>query len=642
MTTTPEDILKQYWGFSHFRPLQEEIITAVLQKKDLLALLPTGGGKSLCFQVPTLLQDGLCLVVSPLIALMKDQVQRLKNLDIPAEAIFSGMPSQAIDQVLNQCIDGKIKFLYVSPERLATQRFQASMTKTNLCLLAIDEAHCITEWGYDFRPAYLNIATFRQQLPPTPVLALTATATPEVQGDILRQLNLPNARTIRGSFAKPNLRYVVRKTDNKFGKILQCLRQISGSVIIYASTRRQTESLAKTLQQTGISATYYHGGLSGEVRDQHQSQWINDEVQVMVATNAFGLGIDKPTVRAVIHYSPPTTLEAYYQEAGRAGRDGKTAYAICLYDGQEATNLPEEVAKNYPPPERIKSVYQHLINYHQVAVGSHALVSRDFDFTDFIQRYQLQAKTTYQTLKTLVQTGFIQWQELQRSQPSQVQLLLSQRELYAFQVAEKHHDLFLKVLLRLYGGNLWHHFHPISEEKIAQAYAQPVKKVTQHLQALDQLGILDYLQKTKKPQLTFLQACHVPQQLPMPWAQLKKRKKIALEKAQQVCHYLCQESTCRAQYILAYFGQYDSPACKTCDRCLQKSPPKPTVPTTTLAQTLLQDLAKGPQEVSTLIRAHPLENEQRLVETIRQLLENQQIRYDDAWRLVLICGKDMS
>ena len=463
---SPLETLRQYWGYKDFRPLQQDIVQAVLDGKDVLALLPTGGGKSICFQVPTLMRPGLCVVVSPLIALMKDQVDQLKKRGIAAEVVFAGMRAPEIDLALDNCIYGQVKFLYVSPERLKTTLLQERVKKMQINLLAVDEAHCISQWGYDFRPAYLEIAAFRTLIPNVNTIALTATATPTVQQDIQEKLQFSHPLCFQKSFTRDNLIYVVRKTEDKERQLLSILHHVPGTAIVYVNTRKKAKTAAQFLQKNDINAAAYHAGLTTLEREARQEAWFNGSTRVIVATNAFGMGIDKLNVRSVIHLDFPTTLEAYYQEAGRAGRDDKKAYAVILYDIHDIALLRESIQRAHPSPEQLKKVYQQLANYYQVAVGSHNMITYDFDLEYFAHAYGLKPQLVYQSLKTLEGEGLIQLNEA-FSQPARLHIPTDPKTLYTFQVAHAHYDLLIKALLRLYGGELFSTFTTVSVPHIA-------------------------------------------------------------------------------------------------------------------------------------------------------------------------------
>lgn len=628
-------ILQQYWGYTTFRPLQKEIIQAVLTGQDVLALLPTGGGKSICFQVPALAKEGICLVVTPLIALMKDQVAQLKRRGIPAAAIFAGMKPQEIDLALDNSIYGQLKFLYVSPERLKTELFQERVQKMTINLLAIDEAHCISQWGYDFRPAYLAIADLRPLIPTVNIIALTATATRAVKQDIQAKLQMHNAALFQQSFARDNLAYVVRKTEDKDRTLLRILNSIRGTTIIYTYTRKKAKAVANFLSQHSISASFYHAGLTNEERTHRQDAWIQNKIRVIVATNAFGMGIDKPDVRLVVHVDLPTTLEAYYQEAGRAGRDQQKAYAIVLYDEQDIDELRASIQEAHPTVECLKKVYQHLANYYQVAVGTHAMTTYDFDWEDFASAYRLKAQEAYQAIKRLESEGLIQLNEA-FSQPSRLHIAIDSQALYAFQVAHASYDILIKALLRLYGGELWTDFCNISEKKIAQYLHTEPATVIQHLHALHRLGVIQYSPRKDKPQLTLITARYPAFQIPLDTKKLREKSKLATEKAEAVIHYITHATRCRSQLLLAYFDEVSYQRCGLCDICLQESQEQGSQEQRYqhYSALVLQRLQAGMDELRAILDSIPMQDEAAVIATIRQMLENEEIRYDQAGRLV--------
>lgn len=631
---TPLATLKQYWGHTAFRPLQQEIIQAVLEDKDVLALLPTGGGKSICFQVPALMRPGLCLVVSPLVALMKDQVDRLKQRGVAAEAVFSGMQAREIDLVLDNCIYGQVKFLYVSPERLKTELLQERVKKMQVNLLAVDEAHCISQWGYDFRPAYLEIAAFRALIPQVNALALTATATPSVQQDIQDKLHFQRAAHFQKSFARDNLAYVVRKAEDKDQQLLNILRHVPGTAIVYVNTRKKTQVVAHLLQKNSIQAAAYHAGLPIPTRTAQQEAWLQGTTRVIVATNAFGMGIDKPDVRVVIHLDLPTTLEAYYQEAGRAGRDEKKAYAVVLYDTHDLTLLRESIQRTHPTIAQLKQVYQHLANYYQVAVGSHAMTTHDFDLEAFAHTYRLKPQAAYHALKALEGQGLLQLSEA-FFQPAQVHITTDAKALYAFQVAHAAYDPLIKVLLRLYGGELFSAFVSLSVQRIAQLLQTTPQEVDKQLQALDRLAVLQYQPQKDQPQLTLTTARHPADKLPLDTYALKQKAQTATDKAEAVIHYATHQHRCRAQLLLAYFGEETDQVCGQCDVCLEKAEGGHSEATyLTYRRLVLECLQAGPCTLKQLVARIDLDKEASVLATIRQLLDQGEVTYDQANRLV--------
>lgn len=626
-------ILNKYWGYSSFRSLQLEIIQAALSGKDVLALLPTGGGKSICFQVPALTKPGICLVVTPLIALMQDQVDQLKKRNISAAAIFTGMSYAEIDLVLDNCIYGHTKFLYISPERLKTELFQARVQKMQVNLLAIDEAHCISQWGYDFRPSYLDIAELRPLLPNVNIIALTATATRAVKQDIQDKLAFRNAAVFQKSFIRDNLAYLVKKTDDKDGALLRLLNRIKGTAIIYVNTRKKTKLTAQFLAKNNIKATFYHGGLSNTERIERQGAWIKGQARVMVATNAFGMGIDKPDVRLVVHLDLPTTLEAYYQEAGRAGRDEQKSYAIILYNQQDIIELRENIEKEHPSIEQLKKVYQQLANYYQLAVGTHNNTAHDFDWQGFADTYRIQAQEAYQAIKKLESEGLIQLNEA-FFHPSKLHIAINHHELYAFQVAHATYDTIMKAILRLYGGELFSDFCTISEAKIAQHMQATPATVTQQLYKLHQLGVIKYVPQTDKPQIIFLQPRYPAANIPLDTKSLQQKSKLANQKAEAVIHYITHQNRCRAQILLEYFDEIFYQPCKMCDICLAKPSLQNTSNHYCIARELiLKHVHTATHDLQKLINSIDMP-EETVIATIRQMLDHGELVYDLSNRLV--------
>ncbi len=564
----PNQILQHYWGYSAFRPLQEEIIQSVLDGKDTLALLPTGGGKSVCFQVPALCMDGICIVISPLIALMKDQVEQLRNRDIKAAAVYSGMSRREIDITLDNCIYGGFKFLYISPERLKTELFLERAKQMEISMLAIDEAHCISQWGYDFRPPYLEIAEFKNELGIKRVIALTATATKEVKEDICTRLELEDPEIFQKSFARKNLSYSTFKLEGKQQKLLEILYNVPGTSVVYVRSRKRTRETAEMLQRSGISADYYHAGLSGVDRSNRQDAWINNQIRVMVATNAFGMGIDKPDVRTVIHLDLPDSLEAYYQEAGRAGRDEKKAYAVALFDTQDTADLKEKVEKSAVGIEEIKRTYQALANYYKLAIGSHAIASFEFDFEHFVKTYNLPSIPTFAALKKLSDEGLIQLNDGFYEQ-SRLHFLLDKPAVYEYQVANPKMDSIIKTVLRLYGGEVFSGYPLIKEKDIASLLKTDVLQVSKWLQFLNDQEVVDYQGSTDSQRLTFLTPRQDHTKLPINQGQIKWRKKLAIEKAQAVIDYM-ESGDCRTNIFQRYFDEKPENICGICDNDLKK------------------------------------------------------------------------
>jgi ATP-dependent DNA helicase RecQ len=633
----PQDILKQYWGYDTFRPMQAEVVAAVLSGHDVLALMPTGGGKSICFQVPGLMTGGLCVVVSPLIALMKDQVEQLRRRHIKAVAVYSGMHRHEIDLALDNCIYGNVRFLYVAPERLQTTLFKERVKQMDVRLLAIDEAHCVSAWGYDFRPSYLNISAFREVLPPTvPLIALTATATAEVQADIVEKLAMRRLQHFQRSFARPNLSYSTFLEENKERKLLDVLQKVPGVAVVYVRSRRRTQEIAQWLSSCGISATYYHAGLSPQERSKRQDDWILNKVRVMVATNAFGMGIDKPDVRVVVHMDLPDNLEAYYQEAGRAGRDERKAYAVALYGPKDLEDLERHVLQAYPSGSIVRQTYQALANYYQLAVGAGELATYEFDLQVFQAQLPLSSIEVFFALKLLEDEGFIQVSEA-LSTSAKVHFEVDNRGLYEFQVANARYDAFTKLLLRMYGGELYGQFVNISEGALAKAYRVPLEEVVQMLQYLQQAGIIAYQPAKNKPQLTFLTPRYDAQSLPLALHDIERRKQRDLNKSKKVAHYAQHKLRCRTQLLLEYFGEITDQTCGICDNCLHKK--KRLEAGSDVEQyrlVILEQLRLEPQPLGRLVAHLKGFNEARILEVIKLMLGDAEIAYDALGNLYLV------
>ena len=560
-------ILQTVFGYSDFRPVQLEIVMAVMEGRDCLALLPTGGGKSICFQVPALAKEGICLVVSPLIALMKDQVDNLRKRGVLAAAVYSGMGKREIDTILDNCIYGNYKFLYVSPERLKTELFIERFKKMKVNLIAVDEAHCISQWGYDFRPPYLEIAQIRGYHPSIPCLALTASATLEVKGDILEKLELKNPAVYVRSFSRKNLSYAVRMAENKLEKAIEILKKIKGAAIVYVRNRKGTKEMAFLLNQMGIPSTFYHAGLDNSVREARQNEWKQNRLRVMVATNAFGMGIDKPDVRLVLHLDLPENLENYYQEAGRAGRDEKKAYAILITHRQDLSVLEERAAMAYPPTDFLKKVYQSLANYFRMAVGSGFMSSFDFDLSSFSSTYNLDLLSCYNALKVLQEEGLLELNESFFS-PSTLKFLVDQTKLYEFQIANAKLDPLIKILLRSYGGELFMEFLKIQEGKLAKTLNIPERELIRMLEHMDNVGVISYSKRKDQPQITFLTERYDAGKLPLNLKRIEERRKNAISKAASMLAYVNQDRVCRSNQISFYFGEDTDENCGICDVCV--------------------------------------------------------------------------
>lgn len=561
-----QGILKKNWGYGSFRGLQEEVIRSVLEDRDTLALMPTGGGKSVCYQVPALCREGITLVISPLIALMKDQVEHLQERGVKAAAVFSGMSSREIDITLDNCVYGDYKILYMSPERLASGLAVERIRRMKVNLIAVDEAHCISQWGYDFRPAYLKIAELRAILPDCPVLALTATATQRVREDICRQLRFSEERVFVQSFARDNLSYRVLEEENKLDRMLKIAQKIKGSGIIYVQNRRETKNIASFLRKNGVSAIWYHAGMDPERRNKAQDSWTAGRVSVIVATSAFGMGIDKPDVRFVVHAAPPESLEAYYQEAGRAGRDGERSYAVLLYGPGDSERLLGNIDLKFPSRQEIRNIYQAIGNYLQLAVGAGEGLSFDFDIGEFGRRYRFNILKVMGALRLMEKEHYLALSE-KIYLPSRLKMLLDKTGLYKFQVARAAYDLPVKTILRSYGG-VFDHFIPIDEKLLAGRAGITTDEFKKILCILHKQRIIAYLPQTDKPQITFLTPRLPDKNIYIDPAYLRERRTQSARHVTAVLQYAENRSECRSRLLQSYFGEKDVPGCGICDHCL--------------------------------------------------------------------------
>jgi len=564
-----QNILVKYWGYSSFRPSQEDIIRSVMDGKDTLALLPTGGGKSICYQVPGLAMEGICLVVSPLIALMKDQVENLKSRGIKAAAIHSGMHRREIEVAMNNSVFGDLKFLYVSPERLASEAFRQNLQRMNINLLAVDEAHCISQWGYDFRPPYLNIAEIRPYIKNAPVLALTATATPEVIDDIQEKLEFKEKHVLQKSFERKNLSYVVFREEDKGGRLLKIVGNVKGSGIVYCRNRRKCREVSEFLNKNGVKSTFYHAGLEQRIREYRQDEWMKDKKPVMVATNAFGMGIDKAGVRFVVHYDLTDSVEAYFQEAGRAGRDEKRAYAVLLFEEADIRNAKQNLSVSFPEPEVIRSIYTALGNYYQIPVGSGKDQQFNFDLQEFSTRYRMNTATVFSALKILEKEGFILLGSELES-PSKIMFKIDHNQLYTFQVENPAYDPFIKLLLRSYGG-LFSEFTRINEKELAKRVNTTDDKIRIALNNMQKMGLIIYVPATSTPQLLMISDRIDTKSLSLSDKNYGARKKAALKRMQSVLDYIQSTKHCRSQLLLNYFGETNVQRCGLCDVCLDRN-----------------------------------------------------------------------
>jgi ATP-dependent DNA helicase RecQ len=635
------DILQRYWGYPAYRPLQEEVIRAILAKKDLLALMPTGGGKSLCFQLPALLGEGLTLVVTPLIALMQDQVGELKRRGIAAEALHSGMNKHQIDIIVDNCVYGATKLLYLSPERLETDIFTCRLPKMNVSLLVVDEAHCIAEWGHDFRPSYSKIASIRSILPGLPIAAFTATATEAVKKEIKEKLSLRSPLVFQKSFARNNLSLHVEERDDPKEALYGALRRYPGAAIVYTAKRRDTHFLATYLASRGLSATYYHAGLSLEERERRQEAWSRDGVRVMVATNAFGMGIDKSNVRLVVHLYFPSTLEAYYQEVGRAGRDGKAAHAMLFYAPQEPANLLRKSKERYPEISLLKHIYQRLAGYYQIAIGSHAGVSYPFDIEDFVYTYKMKPLEVHLALKSLQEAALIDYND-RFAVPEKLLMRLKGSQLYLFEVSNPGYSPLIKLLNYEYCTTIFSDWTKISVQKISKALQCTPLEIERKLQGLNRLGVASYVAAQKKPIITFLTPRYGVENLPISRAKIKNRKEIMMKKAAALIAYMQNKERCRMQLLLQYFGETSDERCGRCDRCMapEKEAKKQAATYDKGIREAIVKLLRGaplkPEELLQAIKETVKQEEEVVVHVLREMMKEGYFAYTAELKLMLV------
>ena len=564
---SPEEILKKYYGYDNFRPLQKDIINAILAKKDTLALLPTGGGKSVCFQVPALMNDGICLVVSPLIALIKDQVENLKKKGIGALAIYTGMSFIEVKQTLQNASFGNYKFLYVSPERLETKLFLEYLPALKPSLIAVDEAHCISQWGYDFRPSYMRIANLRTELPSVPIIALTASATPAVQDDICKNLLFDDThKKFQQSFVRPNLSYSIFQPASKENKLVEILKNVQGSSIVYCKSRKQTNTVAELLKLHGVNADFYHAGLSSEKRTEKQNDWVNNKTRTIVCTNAFGMGIDKPNVRAVVHYEVPDCLENYYQEAGRAGRDGNRAYAVLLQSPKEVDDLLFKIETKYPTMDVLVNIYQCLMNYLQVEAGSGEGMSYDMDIAEFAHRFKINILLATYGIQALGQEGLWSFGEMMFKQ-STLEFICNKTDVEEIEKTHPNLESIIKGLLRSYEG-IFDYPCTIYENMLSKFIKIPIEKLREGLVALNNLGIVSYKAASEKPQLYLLLNRMYKDDFKLDYKNIAARKEEAKKRVIGITDFVKNEFECRSKMIANYFGDINTPHCEICDNCI--------------------------------------------------------------------------
>ncbi|MDX9812663.1 MAG: ATP-dependent DNA helicase RecQ [Bacteroidales bacterium] len=621
-------VLTKYWGFTSFKPLQEEIIRSIDQGKDTLGLMPTGGGKSMTFQVPAMAKEGICLVITPLIALMKEQVDRLNRMEIRAMAIHSGMSGEEIDIALDNVIYGEYKFLYVSPERLSTRLFQTRAAQMNLSLVAVDEAHCISQWGYDFRPSYLNIAKLREFIPQTvPFLALTATATPRVAEDIMEKLGFREKNIHRMSFARKNISYLVRTADDKNAYLINTLNRFAGSGIVYVRSRKRTREVAAMLLKNGISADYYHAGLGDELREKKQFAWSAGESRVIVATNAFGMGIDKPDVRFVIHWDIPDSIEAYYQESGRAGRDDKPAYAVLLCTDADRSRLADSVRHKFPPIERIKDVYEAICNYLEIPLGSGKNNVYDFSIGEFVSRYRFPVMEAFNSLAFLQREGYLEFTE-EINNPSRVHFITGRDDLYKFQVANESFDGFIKLLLRSYTG-MFTDYVAVNEDQLSKKAAITRDTVYHFLVRLSSMNIINYIPGKKTALVIFTEERLDRKSLYISPENYLHVKEKYIKRLDRMLEYTESHTRCRAVTLLDYFGE-TSDRCGKCDVCRERNELELSKYEFDLILTEIKSIlsVQNPdaEELTRMVQ-YPAEN---VIRVIRWLLDhNKIIRGDD-------------
>lgn len=624
LSTLNAQLLKQYWGYDSFRGIQEEIINSISENKDTLGLMPTGGGKSITFQVPALAKDGLCLVITPLIALMKDQVQNLRKRGIKALSIYSGMSRQDIITTLENCIFGNYKFLYISPERLDTEIFRTKLRKMKVSMITVDESHCISQWGYDFRPAYLKIAEIRELLPDVPILALTATATPEVVKDIQARLHFRRENVFRMSFERSNLAYIVRKTDNKTGELLHILRSMPGSAIVYVRNRRRTKEITELLNNEDITADFYHAGLDDATKDIRQHRWQSGGSRVMVATNAFGMGIDKPDVRIVIHMDLPDSIEAYFQEAGRAGRDGQKAYAVILYAKADKTTLHKRIPDTFPEKEYIKDVYEHLQYYYQMAMGDGLDCVREFNIEDFCRKFKYFPVPVDSALKILTQAGYLEYTG-EQDNTSRLLFTIQRDELYRLREMGDDMDKLIQTVLRSYTG-VFTDYTYINEDSLAIRTGLTRRQIYEQLVHLAKLRIVSYIPRKKTPYIIYTRERIEAQLIHISPEIYEERKARYETRINAMLEYVTNDTLCRSRMLLDYFGEKNEHNCGQCDTCigLRKQTATCQPDREELYEKIHEILSGAPQTPAGLLKQLPIEKE-LLTEALHRLLDEGKI-----------------
>jgi len=648
-----QDILKRYWGYDDFRGIQRDIIESIGSGHDTLGLMPTGGGKSITFQVPAMAKEGVCIVITPLIALMKDQVHHLRQLNIQAAAIYSGMQHDDVMRTLENCILGNTKILYVSPERLGSSLFQTKLRHMQVSFITVDEAHCISQWGYDFRPSYLEIANIRNIHPDVPVLALTATATPQVVDDICAKLSVgfgsPESTSASGetgchagkhgfnvfrmSFERKNLAYLVHYAPDKYGELVRMLSETTGSAIVYVRSRRHAREITEHLSDAGLSATFYHAGLDHADKDRRQRDWQHDRVRVMVATNAFGMGIDKPDVRLVIHYDSPDSIEAYFQEAGRAGRDGKPARAILLFNGSDNGKLSKRVDDTFPPREYIKEVYEHLAYYYQIATGDGYGVNREFNIEEFCQRFHHFPIRVHSALQILMRAGYIDYDQ-DADHEARVRFLVSRDELYRLDQVTPVEERVIVALLRNYGG-LFADYGYVDESVIAQQAGIPQPVAYDILKALSLRHLISFIPRKQVPYIRYLQRREDKEHIQLPHAIYEDRQEQYRKRIEAMTNYAQTTDRCRSRMLLEYFGEETTKDCGQCDVCLQEhGQPMTPAEQHDASQQILTLLSDRQRHHITELYRLPLPAE-ALNAALKTLIENEKIRQDDGFIMIV-------